>query len=244
VARAEKSIVVRVPARTAFRWWTAYEEFPEFLDGVTRVTRDGNGTLHWEVEIAGHREEWDAAVSAEPEHRVAWHTEGRPHAEGEVELRPLEGGQTLVTLRLAYEPEQIHDVEAAHGMVDRLVMNSLERFKAFAEPREARRVPPEDAPPPRGAELVPGPEGERGAPSDPDAGELPMPEQHGRFHPAMVAREDGARLLDEIDYADPAPPPGQDDLGAEIDPRKAGDPRVELDANEDDNAAEWSRERS
>jgi hypothetical protein len=244
VARAEKSIVVRVPARATFRWWTAYETFPAFLDGVTRVTHDGNGTLHWEVEIAGHREEWDAQVSAEPEHRVAWQTAGRPHAQGAVELRPLEGGQTLVTLCIDYEPEKVHDVEAAHGMVDRMVINSLERFKEFAEPREDRRVPSDDRPPPRGAELVPGPEGERGAPLDPNGGEIPVSERHGRFYPAMLVREDGARLLDEIDYADPAPPPGRDDLGAEINPRAAGNPRIELDANEDDNIAEWSRERA
>ena len=31
-----------VTYRTAFRWWTTYEEFPEFLDGVTRVQRAGN----------------------------------------------------------------------------------------------------------------------------------------------------------------------------------------------------------
>lgn len=178
MARAEKSIVVRVPVGAAYRWWTAYEDFPEFLDGVTQVSRRDDGTLHWDVEIAGRRQAWDAHVEAEPERRVAWQATGA-HAAGEVELKPVEGGRTLVTLRMELESPGIHDVEGGGSMVDRLVVNSLERFKAYAEPHESRRLPAEDEPPPRGAETVGGPEGELGGPADPESGELPFSE-HGR----------------------------------------------------------------
>jgi hypothetical protein len=244
VARAEKSIVVRVPVRTAFRWWTTYEEFPEFLDGVVRVSRGEDGTLHWEVDIDGHREQWDAFVSKEDDHRVAWHTMGRPpHAGGEVELRPVEGGQTLVTLRMEYHDQHLHDVEGAAAIVDRMVANSLERFKAFAEPREPRRVLPEDAPAPLGAETVNDPSADIPGDDDPDAGSLPFSEHGRRWGPPAVARDDGEVLLREVDDAEPTHRVGTDDLGAETDPRLAGDPRVDLDANEDDNQAEWSRSR-
>jgi hypothetical protein len=241
VARAEKSIVVRVPVRAAYRWWTAYEDFPEFLDGVTRVTRRDDAILHLDVEIAGQPQQWEARVDTEPEHRVAWHTTGAPHAEGEVELKPVEGGQTLVTLRMVYEPVGAHDVEGAHGMVDRLVMNSLERFKAYAEPREERRLPRDDAPPPAGAETVTGPEGERGGPDDADAGELPFAEQHHHGH-AMQPTPDGfERLLRRVEDAEPARPIGADELGVVHDPDAAH--LREPDVNEDDNAADWSRTR-
>ena len=244
MARAEKSIVVRVPVRTAYRWWTAYEAFPEFLDGVTKVTpRDGT-TQEWDVEIAGRAQRWQTQVEARDERHVAWHTTGTPHAGGDVELKPVEGGQTLVTLRLVYDPEGEHDSEGAAGMVDRLVINSLERFKAYAEPREQRRLADEDAPPPRGAETVRGPEGDRGGSDDPDAGELPFSE-HGRRHGHSMepAPEGFDSLLESVDDAEPARPIGADDLGKVFDPEAAGLPGLETDANLDDNEAQWSRTR-
>jgi hypothetical protein len=244
VARAEKSIVVRVPVRTAYRWWTAYEDFPEFLDGVTRVTPRDQHTQAWEVDIAGHPEQWETQVEAQDQRRVTWHTTGRPHAEGDVELKPVEGGQTLVTLRLEYAPEGEHDVEGAAGMVDRLVINSLERFKAFAEPREDRRVGDDDAPAPLGAETVDGPEGERLGDQEDNTGDLPFSD-HGRRHGhAMEPAPEGFdSLLESVDDAEPTHPIGADDLGKVFDPDAADLPRRELDANEDDNEAQWSRLR-
>jgi hypothetical protein len=242
LAHAEKSIVVRVPVRAAFHWWTDWEHLPEFLDGVTRVTPRDAQTQEWDVEIAGHAQHWETRVEARGEQHVAWRTTGAPHAEGDVELKPVEGGQTLVTLRLTYEPPGEHDTEGAAGMVDRMVVNSLERFRAYAEPREQRRLADDDAPPPRGAETVTGPEGERGGPLDPDAGELPLEEEPQRHHHSMIAAPEGFdSLLERIDDAEPARPLGADDMGKVFDPDAAGLPERELDANADDNEAQWSR---
>lgn len=241
MARAEKSIVVRVPVPAAFHWWTAYEEFPEFLDGVTQVRRAGEGVLHWDVEIAGRRQQWDARIEEQRDSRVAWRATGGAHARGEVELRPVEGGQTLVTLRMEYEPEGAHDVEAAGGMVDRLVMNSLERFKAYAEPREPRRSASEDEPPPRGAETVRGPQGDLGGPLDADAGELPFSERGRVERGPMLVQEGGEELLEEVDDAEATHRLGADDLDVTRDPdvERGADRRA--DPNDDDNTADWSR---
>jgi hypothetical protein len=229
VARAEKSIVVHIPVGTAYRWWTTYEEYPEFLDGVVRVTQGDGDSQRWEVEMAGRRQEWETRFEAPADNHVAWQVVRGAHAGGEVDLRPVEHADTLVTLRLDYEPDGEHDVEGAHGMVDRLVVNSLERFKAYAEPRESRRAHSDDEPAPLGAETVPGPEGELGGPLEPDAGELPFSE-HGRRHGGpMLVREDGEELLDDVDDAEAAP---RLDVGpADDDP----------DRNQTDNSADWSR---
>jgi len=242
VAHAEKSIVVRVPVRAAYRWWTDWEHLPEFLDGVTRVTPRDARSQEWDVEIAGRAQHWETQVEARDERHVAWRTTGAPHAEGNVELRPVEGGQTLVTLRLSYDPPGEHDVEGAAGMVDRLVINSLEHFRAYAEPREQRRLADDDAPPPRGAETVAGPDGELGGPLDPDAGELPVEPEPQRHHHSMIAAPEGFdSLLERVGDAEPARPLGADDMGKVFDPEAAGLPERELDANLDDNEAEWSR---
>jgi hypothetical protein len=179
------------------------------------VTPRDATTQDWEVEMAGRAQRWETRVEAHDQRHVAWRTTGTPHAEGDVELKPVEGGQTLVTLRLTYHPEGEHDTEGSGGMVDRLVMNSLERFKAYAEPREHRRMADEDAPPPRGAQTVDGPDGERGGPLQPDAGDLPFSE-HGRRH------------------GEPMRAAGADTMGTVSD-------RRELDVNAGDNEAEWSR---
>jgi Polyketide cyclase / dehydrase and lipid transport len=242
LAHAEKSIVVRVPVRAAYRRWTDWEHLPEFLEGVTRVTPRDAQSQEWDVEIAGHAQRWETRVESRDERHVAWRTTGAPHAGGDVELKPVEGGQTLVTLRLSYDPPGEHDTEGAAGMVDRLVMNSLERFRAHAEPGEQRRLADDDAPPPRGAETVTGPEGERGGPLDADAGELPLEEEPQRHHHSMDPAPEGFdSLLERVDGAEPAPPAGADDMGKVFDPDAAGLPERELDANLDDNEAQWSR---
>jgi len=224
VARAEKSIVVRVPVRAAFRGWTSWEEFPEFLDGVNRVAPRDGATQDWDVEIAGRAMRWETRVEARDERHVAWRTTGHPHAEGGVELKPVEGGQTLVTLTLSYQPEGEHDVEGAGGMVDRMVMNSLERFKAYAEPLEERRLPDDNAPPPRGAETVDGPQGELGA-TEAEDGEPPFDDSHRRHGHGMEAGPEGFEsLLEQIDNPGAAP---------EREPS--------VDVNLGDNEASWSR---
>lgn len=244
MAHAEHSIVVRVPMRTAHRWWTAWEELPAFLDGLNRVTVKDAATQQWDLEIAGHVQQWDTLVESADDHHVAWHTTGRPHAEGTVDLKPLEGGQTLVTLRLVYDPVGEHDSEGAVGMVDRMVINSLERFRLYAEAQEPRRAADDDAPAPLGAETVDGPEGDLGAQDDDNDGEVPFSEM-GRHHGhSMVEGPDGFEtLLQRVDDAEPTRPLGADDLGKVFDPDAADLPTRELDANEDDNEAQWSRTR-
>lgn len=245
MAHAEKSIVVRVPVRTAYREWTAWEELPAFLGGVNRVTAHDAQTQEWDVEIGGRPMQWETRVEARDERHVAWRTTGHPHAEGDVELKPVEGGQTLVTLRLVYDPDGEHDVEGAAGMVDRLVVDSLERFKLYAEQREQRRTGDDNAPPPRGAETVTGPEGELGASDDPDAGDLPYDDREHRHHHGDIPAPDGFEsLLERVDDAEATRPIGADDMGKVFDPDAAGGPpEHEIDVNDEDNEAGWSRTR-
>jgi len=234
VARIEKSIVVHVPARAAYRHWTAYEEYPRFFDGVTAVSRGQGGLLDVDAELAGRPLRTRARVEEQPERRVAWQAVDGGRAEGEVDLRPVEGAQTLVTLSLDYTPAALHDAEGAQGMVGHLVETSLERFKSYAESFETRRAAPEDEPPPRGAETVPGPQGDLGAPQDPDAGELPLMEP-GRHRHGMLVREEGEELLGEAEDGDLPE--------RVVGPRNSAQDRDQpsRDRNDVDNTADWSR---
>jgi uncharacterized membrane protein len=65
----------QVPVTTAYNQWTQFEDFPSFKEGVEQVEQLDDTHLHWVVEIAGNRDEWDAEITEqEPDERVAWTT--------------------------------------------------------------------------------------------------------------------------------------------------------------------------
>ena len=69
----EKSIEVNVPVRTAYDQWTQFEEFPQFMEGIVKVTQLDNTHLHWKANIAGRNKEWNAVVTEQhPDERIAW----------------------------------------------------------------------------------------------------------------------------------------------------------------------------
>jgi uncharacterized membrane protein len=48
---------VNVPVRTAYHQWTQFEDFPQFMEGVTQVTQIDAKRLLWKAEIAGKEKE-------------------------------------------------------------------------------------------------------------------------------------------------------------------------------------------
>jgi uncharacterized membrane protein len=137
MATIEKSIDVDVPVRTAYNQWTQFEEFPRFMQGVKRVKQLSDKKLHWEAEIGGKDEHWDAVITEQiPDNRVAWtNTTGAKNA-GAVDFHYLEPSKTRVTLSIDYEPEGVvENLGAALGVVDRRVEGDLKRFKEFIEAR-------------------------------------------------------------------------------------------------------------
>jgi len=135
--KVEKSIQVDVPVSAAYNQWTQFEEFPQFMGGVSQVTQVSDTTLHWVAEIAGVRREWDAAILQQvPDERIAWAAiEGATNA-GSVEFTPVGPASTTVTLVLEYEPEgAVEKAGDALNLVQRQAESDLERFKTLIESR-------------------------------------------------------------------------------------------------------------
>jgi ribosome-associated toxin RatA of RatAB toxin-antitoxin module len=133
--QVEKSIIVGVPVTVAYNQWTQFEDFPQFMSGVTSVTQLSDDRLEWVAEIAGVRREWEAKVLEQiPDQKVSWAaTSGATNA-GSVSFEPAGEGQTHVHLHLEYEPEGV--VEAIGDrlhIVEKQAEGDLERFKAFIE---------------------------------------------------------------------------------------------------------------
>jgi uncharacterized membrane protein len=133
----EKSIEINVPVTTAYNQWTQFEEFPQFMEGVEVVKQLDDTHLHWVANIGGKRVEWDATITEQvPDKRIAWHSEGAKRQSGIIRFDPLETNNTLVTLRIDYEPEGLVEGTGDKlGFVSRRVEGDLERFKEFIESR-------------------------------------------------------------------------------------------------------------
>ncbi|GAC1325710.1 MAG: SRPBCC family protein [Thermoleophilaceae bacterium] len=133
----EESIEVQVPVRTAYNQWTQFEEFPQFMDGVEKVSQIDETHMHWVTEIAGRREEFDAEVTEQdPDKRIAWRSTGGAKHAGVVTFHRTSDSETRIMLQLDVEPDgALEKVGDALGVPKRRVRGDLERFKAMIESR-------------------------------------------------------------------------------------------------------------
>jgi uncharacterized membrane protein len=119
----EHTIIVAVPVRDAYRRWTEFEQFPEFMEGVAEVRRLDDTHVRWRVHSAGGEREFDAEIIEQrPGERVAWRA--AEHS-GAVSFEALPSGGTRIHARL--EESDVAELSA------RRLQRDLERFKAMAE---------------------------------------------------------------------------------------------------------------
>jgi carbon monoxide dehydrogenase subunit G len=133
--KVEKSILVNVPVSTAYNQWTQFEDFPQFMNGITSVTHLSDDRLQWVAQIAGVKRQWEAKILQQlPDQKVAWAaTSGATNA-GEVTFEDVGGGQTSVHLSLEYEPEGlVEKVGDKLNVIENQAEGDLQRFKAFIE---------------------------------------------------------------------------------------------------------------
>jgi len=133
--KVDQSILVNVPVSTAYNQWTQFEDFPQFMSGVKKVTQLSDDRLQWVAEVAGVRRHWEARILEQvPDRKVAWAaTSGATNA-GVVSFEDLGGGQTRLHLSLEYEPEGlVEQVGDRLDVVERQAKGDLERFKEFIE---------------------------------------------------------------------------------------------------------------
>lgn len=134
----EKSVDVDCPLDVVYNQWTQLEEFPRFMSGITMVRQLDDTHVHWQSEILGKAQEWNAEiVEQKPDERISWEsTSGTPNR-GTVTFTPLSPDRTRVSLKIAFEPEgAAENLGTMLGIVDRQVQKSVEDFKSFIETRQ------------------------------------------------------------------------------------------------------------
>jgi uncharacterized membrane protein len=143
------SVDVNVDVTTAYRQWTRFEDFSQWMEGVARVERIDATHLHWVARVRDdfatapdETREWDARITEQTrDRRLAWESVGgehddRPNA-GEASFEPLGGSSCRVTFRMHWEPDDGLDTSAqVLDAVQQVVAADLARFKGFIEARE------------------------------------------------------------------------------------------------------------
>ena len=133
----EHSVDVNVPVETAYNQWTQFEQFPRFMDGVTRVEQLDDRRLRWHASLGGVEKVWEAEITEQiPDARIAWRSvEGAQNA-GVVTFHRLSDDTSRVMLQLQYDPEGVvENIGDTVGVMGSRVRGDLDRFKSFIETR-------------------------------------------------------------------------------------------------------------
>jgi hypothetical protein len=134
----QQAVDVGVPLAVAYNQWTQFEEWPQFMHRIDRVTQEDDCTVSFRTKVWGMSKESVAQiVEQRPDERIQWSVaEGTSHT-GVVTFHELAPNLTRVQVSLDLEPGTWVE-KAARGMryVKRAVRADLARFKSFIEMQE------------------------------------------------------------------------------------------------------------
>jgi uncharacterized membrane protein len=134
----QQSCDVAVPLETAYNQWTQFEEWPNFMHRVTRVTQEDPCTVSFATKIWGLTKEFQADIETQrPDERVKWRvSQGITHT-GVVTFHELAPRLTRIELTLDVDPGSLIEKFARGARhVKRAARADLHRFKAFVEMQE------------------------------------------------------------------------------------------------------------
>ena len=134
----QQSVDVAVPRETAYNQWTQFEDWPEFMHRVTRVTQEEDNEVSFATKIWTRTREFKAEIETQrPDERIKWTvSQGITHT-GVVTFHELAPSLTRIELNMDVEPGGMIE-KLARGMrnVKRAARGDLHRFKAFIEMQE------------------------------------------------------------------------------------------------------------
>jgi uncharacterized membrane protein len=134
----QQAVDVAVPLETAYNQWTQFEDWPNFMHRVTRVTQEDDCTVSFATKIWGKTKEFTAKIETQrPDERIKWRvSQGITHT-GVVTFHELAPRLTRIEITLDVDPGSLIE-KAARGMrhVKRAVRADLHRYKAFIEMQE------------------------------------------------------------------------------------------------------------
>jgi len=134
----QQAVDVAVPLETAYNQWTQFEDWPEFMHRVTRVSQEDDCSVSFATKIWGKTKEFKADIETQrPDERIKWRvSEGITHT-GVVSFHELAPNLTRIEINIDVDPGSLIE-KAARGMrhIKRAVRADLHRYKAFIEMQE------------------------------------------------------------------------------------------------------------
>lgn len=130
---------VGVPLRTAYDYWTQYEEFSSFTKGVHSVSMSDETTSDWKVKVGPSSRSFKATVQEQiPDDRIAWTSEGaKGSTRGAVSFHELAPTLTRIVLVVEYYPsgffEKTGNLWRAQGRRMRLDFKHFQRYVTLTE---------------------------------------------------------------------------------------------------------------
>jgi uncharacterized membrane protein len=134
----QQSVDIGLPIETVYNQWTQFEDWPQFMHRVTRVTQEDDCTVSFATKIWGKTKEFTAKIETQrPEEKIKWKvSQGMTH-NGVVSFHELGPNLTRVMLSFDVDPGSLVEKFARGARhVKRAARADLHRFKAFIEMAE------------------------------------------------------------------------------------------------------------
>ncbi len=134
----QQSVDIGLPIETVYNQWTQFEQWPNFMHRVTRVTQEDDCTVSFATKIWGKTKEFKAEIQTQrPNERIKWRvSEGMTHT-GVVTFHELGPNLTRVMLGFDIDPGSLLEKFARGARhVKRAARGDLHRFKAYIEMAE------------------------------------------------------------------------------------------------------------
>jgi uncharacterized membrane protein len=134
----QQAVDVAVPLETAYNQWTQFEDWPNFMHRVTRVTQEDDCSVSFATKIWGRTREFVADIETQrPDERIKWRvSQGITHS-GVVTFHELAPGLTRIELNIDVDPGSLIEKFARGARhIKRAVRADLHRYKAFIEMQE------------------------------------------------------------------------------------------------------------
>jgi uncharacterized membrane protein len=134
MAFIDKTLAVTADIEDVYEAWTAFVDYPEFMETIETVTIIDEDRLHWVAVIEDDTFEWDAdLVEYVRDEKISWRAiDGRET--GEVRLEKLVADKTRVTYHLNYGPSAWEGKADTVGRwMNRRLDKDLDAFKEMVE---------------------------------------------------------------------------------------------------------------
>ena len=135
MSMVQQAVEIGAPLHAVYEQLATFENYPQFMTGVQRVTQTGNDQTHWIMDVEGHHREFDAQITeCSLDQRVAWATTEGPLLAETMTLRPMGEARTQLVAQLEADVAFLLPSDR-HGQqtLSRRLKADLDTFKGLVE---------------------------------------------------------------------------------------------------------------